>query len=147
MSVWVDLILWNTSNSISPSSQLCQVHFCFASLYLTSTSWCVGLLAYINCLQYDFVMSYMGIIMSSLRCCILRASVQSTSHPVNYNTQTLGKYISSHVVLIIKHQNLLSQMARGPFSLQSPPFWWLMTTQPKQANIIKILLKNMQSTC
>jgi hypothetical protein len=36
---------------------------------------------------------------------------------VNYNTQTLGKYISSHVVLIIKHQNLLSQMARGLFSL------------------------------
>jgi hypothetical protein len=63
-------------------------------------------------------MSYMGIIMSSLRCGILRASVQSTSHPVNYNTQTLGKYISSQVVLIIKHQNLLSQMARGTFSLQ-----------------------------
>jgi hypothetical protein len=61
----------------------------------------------------------MGIIMSSLRCCILRASVQSTLHPVNYNTQTLGKYISSQVVLIIKHQNILSQMARGPFSLQS----------------------------
>ena len=138
MSVWVDLILWNTSNSVSPSSQLCQVHFCFASLYLTSTSWCVGLLAYINCLQYDFVMSYMGIIMSSLRCCILRASVQSTLHPVDYNTQTLGKYISSQVVLIIKHQNLLSQMAQGPFSLQSPPFWWLMTTQPKQANITNI---------
>jgi hypothetical protein len=95
-------------------------------LYLTSTSWCVGLLACIKCLQYDFVMSYMGIIMSSLRCCILRASVQSTSHPVNYNTQILGKYISSQVVLIIKHQNLLSQMARGPFSLQSPLFgdWW-----------------------
>ena len=118
MSVWVDLILWNTSNSVSPSSQLCQLHFCFVALYLTSTSWCVGLLAYINCLQYDFVMSYMGLIMSSLRCCLLRASVQSTSHPVNYNTQTLGKYISSQVVLIIKHQNLLSQMARGPFSLQ-----------------------------
>jgi hypothetical protein len=65
-------------------------------------------------------MSYMGIIMSSLRCCILRASVQSTSLPVNYNTQTLGKYISSHVVLIIKHQNLLSQMAQGPFSLHYP---------------------------
>jgi hypothetical protein len=63
-------------------------------------------------------MSYMGIIMSSLSFLILRASVQSTSHPVNYNTQTLGKYISSQVVLIIKHQNLLSQMARGPFSLQ-----------------------------
>ena len=141
MSVWVDLILWNTSNSVSPSSQLCQVHFCFASLYLTSTSWCVGLLACINCLQYDFVMSYMSIIMSSLRCCILRASVQSTSHPVNYNTQTLGKYISSQVVLIIKHQNLLSQMAQGPFSLQSLPFWWLMTTQPKQANITNIWMK------
>jgi hypothetical protein len=116
MSVWVDLRFWNTSNSVSPSSQLCQVHFCFASLYLTSTSWCVGLLACIKGLQYDFAMSYMGIIMSSLRCCILRASVQSTSHPVNYNTKTLGKYISSQVV---KHQNLLSQMARGPFSLQN----------------------------
>jgi hypothetical protein len=61
----------------------------------------------------------MGIIMSSLRCCILRASVQSILHPVDYNTQTLGKYIRSQVVLIIKHQNLLSQMARGPFSLQT----------------------------
>jgi hypothetical protein len=29
-------------------------------------------------------------------------------HPVDYNTQTLGKYIRSQVVLIIKHQNLLS---------------------------------------
>jgi hypothetical protein len=64
-------------------------------------------------------MSYMGIIISSLRCCILRASVQSTLHPVDYNTQTLGKYISSQVVLIIKHQNLLSQMAWGTFSLQT----------------------------
>jgi hypothetical protein len=36
---------------------------------------------------------------------------------MDYNTQTLGKYISSQVVLIIKHQNLLSQMAWGPFSL------------------------------
>jgi hypothetical protein len=69
-------------------------------------------------------MSYMGIIMSSLRCCILKASVQSTLHPVDYNTQTLGKYISSQVVLIIKHQNLLSQMAQGPFSLHGVPFFW-----------------------
>jgi hypothetical protein len=37
---------------------------------------------------------------------------------VDYNTQTLGKYISSQVVLIIKHQNLSSQMAQGPFFLQ-----------------------------
>jgi hypothetical protein len=36
---------------------------------------------------------------------------------VNYNTQTLGKYISSRIVLFIKHQNSISQMARGPFSL------------------------------
>jgi type II secretory pathway component PulC len=117
MSVWIDLILWNTSNSVSPSSQLCQLHFCFVALYLTSTFWCVRLLACIKCLQYYFVMSSMSLIMSSLRCCILRASVQSTSHPVNYNTQILGKYISSQVVLIIKHKNLLSQMTRGPFSL------------------------------
>jgi hypothetical protein len=32
-------------------------------------------------------------------------------------------------------------MARGPFSLQSPPFWSLMTTQPKQENITKIWMK------
>jgi hypothetical protein len=158
MSVWVDLILWNTSNSISPSSQFCQLsllfvalyltttywcvgvfacikylqydfvlvdivkHFqfnqpflsilstslLFVALYLTSTYWCVGVFACIKYLQYDFVMSSMGLIMSSLRCCTLRALVQSTSHPLNYNTQTLGKYISPHVMLIIKHQNRLS---------------------------------------
>jgi hypothetical protein len=49
----------------------------------------------------------------------------------NINTR---KLISSLIVLFIKHQNSISQKARGPFSLQSPPFWWLMTTQPKQAN-------------
>jgi hypothetical protein len=49
-------------------------------------------------------------------------------------------------MLIIKHQNLLSQMAWGPFSLQSPPFWRLMTKHQKQANIKKIN-ENMQSTC
>jgi hypothetical protein len=92
MSVWLDFILWNTSNSVSPSSQLCQLHFSFMALHPTSTSRCVGLLAFMKCLQYDFVMCYMGLIMSSLRCCILGASVQSTSHPVNYNAQTLGKY-------------------------------------------------------
>jgi hypothetical protein len=63
-------------------------------------------------------MSSMSLIMSSLRCCIFRASVQSTLHHVNYNTQTLGKYISSRIVLFIKHQNSISQMTRGPFSLQ-----------------------------
>jgi hypothetical protein len=35
----------------------------------------------------------------------------------------------------------LSHMAWGPFSLQSPHFWWLMTTQPKQANMMNILMK------
>jgi hypothetical protein len=36
-------------------------------------------------------------------------------------------------MLIIKHQNLLSQMARGPFSLQSPSFCdWRQHTQSKQ---------------
>jgi hypothetical protein len=41
----------------------------------------------------------------------------------NINT---SKHISPQVMLIIKHQNLLSQMGRGPFSLQSPSFgdWW-----------------------
>jgi hypothetical protein len=43
----------------------------------------------------------------------------------------------------VDHRTLksLSQMDWGPFSLQSPPFWWLMTTQPKQENIPNILMK------
>jgi hypothetical protein len=52
-----------------------------------------------------------------LRCCILIALIQFSSHPVNYNTNT-RKLISSRIVLFIKHQNSISQMARGPFSLQ-----------------------------
>ena len=56
------------------------------------------------------------------------------------NTNT-RKLISSRIVLFIKHQNSISQKARGPFSLQSPPFWWLMTTQPKQANNTSIWIK------
>jgi hypothetical protein len=68
-----------------------------------------------------------------LRCCFpqcLSPSNFSILWTTNTNTR---KYISPQVMLIIKHQNLLSQMAQGLFSLQSPPFWWLMTTQPKQA--------------
>jgi hypothetical protein len=56
------------------------------------------------------------------------------------NTNT-RKLISSRIVLFIKHQNSISQIARGPFSLQSPPFWWLMTTQPKQANNTSFCMK------
>jgi hypothetical protein len=52
-----------------------------------------------------------------------------------------SKHISPQVVLIIKHQNSISQKAWGPFSLQSPSFWWLMTTQPKQANNTSIWIK------
>jgi hypothetical protein len=33
-------------------------------------------------------------------------------------TQTLENFISSRIVLFIKHQNSISQMARDPFSLQ-----------------------------
>jgi hypothetical protein len=41
-------------------------------------------------------------------------------HPQSLS-QTLGKYISSQVVLIIKHQNLLSQMSQGPFPYNVEP--------------------------
>jgi hypothetical protein len=34
-------------------------------------------------------------------------------------TQTLENLLSSRIVLFIKHQNSISQMARGPFSLQA----------------------------
>jgi hypothetical protein len=36
-------------------------------------------------------------------------------------TQTLENFISSRIVLFIKHQNSISQMARGPFSIQLGP--------------------------
>jgi hypothetical protein len=52
-----------------------------------------------------------------------------------------GKHISPQIVLIIKHQNSFSQVAQGLFSLQTLPFWWLMTTQPKQANNTNIWMK------
>jgi hypothetical protein len=61
-----------------------------------------------------------------LRCCFpqcLDPSNFSILWTININT---SKHISPQVILIIKHQNLLSQMAWGPFSLQSPLFgdWW-----------------------
>jgi hypothetical protein len=133
MSVWVELILWNTSNSVSPSSQLCQLHFCFVALHPTSTSWCVGLLACIKCLQYYFLMSYMGLIMYSLRCCILRASIQSTLHYVNYNTQTLGN-ISPQCYVDHQTPKLHIQMAWGLFYLQDH----IRTTQNWLSNLSQI---------
>jgi hypothetical protein len=47
-----------------------------------------------------------------LRCCILSVLVQSSSHPINIS---ISKHISPHVMLIIKHENLLSQTARVHF--------------------------------
>jgi hypothetical protein len=49
-------------------------------------------------------------------------------------------------MLIIKHQNLLSQMARGPFSLQSPLL--VIDDNTIKANKYnKHLYVNMQATC
>jgi hypothetical protein len=62
----------------------------------------------------------------------------------NINT---SKHISPQVVLIIKHQNLLSQMARGPFSLQSPPFLVIDDNTTKARKYYDHLNENMQSTC
>jgi hypothetical protein len=60
---------------------------------------------------------------------------RSNPHRILWTTIiNTSKHISPQIVLIVKHQNSIGQMAWGPFSLQSPPFWWLMTTQPKQAN-------------
>jgi hypothetical protein len=78
------------------------------------------------------------------------ASSLPKSNPLRILWTTIintSKHISPQIVFIIKHQNSLSKMTRGPFSLQSLPFWWLMTTQPKQANNTNIWMKNMQSTC
>jgi hypothetical protein len=79
-------------------------------------------------------------------CIILRCYFPQCLSPSNFsilwttNTNT-RKHISPQVALIIKYQNSLSQMDWGSFSLQSPPFWWLMTTQPKQANITNIWMR------
>jgi uncharacterized membrane protein len=43
-------------------------------------------------------------------------------------------------MLIIKHQNLYINGPRSIF-LTISPFWSLMTTQPKQANILKYGMK------
>jgi hypothetical protein len=50
-------------------------------------------------------------------------------------------------MLIIKHQNLFSQMAWGPFSLQSPPFLVIDDNTTKANKYYKHLIENMQSTC
>jgi hypothetical protein len=53
-------------------------------------SWHLLLLCLVHVLSiYKSSMSLLGFL---LRCCTLRASVQSTSHPVNYKTQTLAKH-------------------------------------------------------
>jgi hypothetical protein len=44
-------------------------------------------------------------------------------------------------MLIIKHQNLLSQMARGPFSLQSPPFLVIDDNTTKASKYYKIVIE------
>jgi hypothetical protein len=56
-----------------------------------------------------------------LMCRILSALVQSSLHLVTINTNT-SKYISTQVMLIIKHQNPFSQMAWGPFPYNLPLF-------------------------
>jgi hypothetical protein len=42
-----------------------------------------------KCIQYEFVMSSMGLIMSSLRCCILRAPRGGGGEEVILENQTL----------------------------------------------------------
>jgi hypothetical protein len=46
------------------------------------------------------------------------------------------------VIMIVKHQNHLAKWARVHFLYSLPPFWWLMITQPKQANIAITWCKN-----
>jgi len=62
------------------------------------------------------------------------AFVQVTSCILlNYKTITC-KFISPIWLCWSSNTKIQSKWAKGPFSLQSPPFWWLMTTRPKQAN-------------
>jgi hypothetical protein len=50
-------------------------------------------------------------------------------------------------MLIIKHQNPFIQMARGPFSLQFPPFLVIEDNTTKVSKYNKHFNENMQSTC
>jgi hypothetical protein len=66
----------------------------------------------------------------------LNALVQVTLASCELQTQTLANTL---VHRLCWSSN--TKMARGPFSLQSPPFLWLITTQPKQAIITNIWVK------
>ena len=62
------------------------------------------------------------------------AFVQVTSCILlNYKIITC-KFISTIWLCWSPNTKIQSKWAKGPFSLQSPPFWWLMTTRPKQVN-------------
>jgi len=64
---------------------------------------------------------------------------------LNYKTNTC-KHISPIWSCWSSNTKIQTKMGRGPFSLQSPPFWCLMTTRPKQANNKRC--KNLKlSTC
>jgi hypothetical protein len=99
--------------------------------------WFLGLLLFLGLGLLHFFLCLL------LRCCILSALVQSSSHPVNYKY----KHISPQVMLIIKHQNSFSQIAQGTFSLQSPPFLVIDDNTTKACKYNKHFNENMQSTC
>jgi hypothetical protein len=52
------------------------------------------------------------------RASFLHRTLRTSRRTVQWSSLHTSKHISPQVMLIIKHQNLLSQMARGPFSLQ-----------------------------
>ena len=52
---------------------------------------------------------------------------------LNYKINTC-KFISPIWLCWSSNTKIQSKWAKGPFSLQSLPFWWLMPTWPKQAN-------------
>jgi hypothetical protein len=56
------------------------------------------------------------------------------------------KFISPTWSCWSSNTKIQTKWAQGQFSLQSPTFWCLMTTPPKQANNNKCGIKNI-STC
>jgi hypothetical protein len=83
----------------------CASSFNPSSNSLTFFAWALLVLCF--GLVLNICKSSINILMSSLRCYILRALVQSTLHHMNYKTQILVNTLVHMLCLIIKHQNYL----------------------------------------
>ena len=99
-----------------------------------------------SCLDFAWSLgSFLVLLRSCLRCWSLDHHVAFVQVMfctlLNYKTNTC-KFISPIWLCWSSNTKIQSKWAKGPFSLQSPPFWWLMPTRPKQANNKNLEVKN-----